>query len=109
MQDISFYQPFEIRKQSWVTSKVAEDDHNQLFRIFVVNHYTRVGIGIKLKFSWIMHKERIALVPLIRLGAFVDMVSPEDFNGFRFYDPVISGRVGGFQLFNIDLLDLGKK
>jgi hypothetical protein len=56
-----------------------------------------------------MHKERIMFVPLIRLGAFVDMFTPEDFNAFGFYDPGVSGRVGGFQLFNIDLLDLGKK
>jgi hypothetical protein len=56
-----------------------------------------------------MHKERITFVPLIRLGTFVDMVPPEAFNAFGFYDPVVSGRVGGFQLSNIDLLDLGKK
>lgn len=109
MLDISFYQLFQIGKQSRMASKVPKDYHDQLFRLFVVNDNTCVGVGIKLEFCWIVHKDRIPLVSFIRLGTFLNMGSPEYFNAFRFYDPVVFGRIGGFQLRNIDRLDLGKK
>jgi hypothetical protein len=56
-----------------------------------------------------VHKDRIPLVSFIRLGTFLNMGSPKYFDAFRFYDPVVFGRIRGFQLWNIDRLDLGKK
>ena len=105
--NISLYQIFHIRKQSRVISETTKDDHNQLFGVFIINDNTCVIVGIILKFSWIMHKERISFVLFIRLGTFFDMVSPE-VHHLRFYDPVVFRRIGGFQLFNIDRLDLKK-
>ena len=106
--NISFYQIFHIRKQSRVVSETTKDDHNQLFGVFIINDNTCAIVSIILKFSWIVHKERISFVLFIRLGTFFDMVLPEVFNRLRFYDPVVFRRIGGFQLFNIDHLDLKK-
>ena len=45
----------------------------------------------------------------VGLGALFNMVLPKVCNGFRFDNPVVCGRIGGFQLFGIELLNLGKK
>jgi hypothetical protein len=92
-----------------MSSKVTDDDHNQLLSLIVINNKIGVGIDINLKFRWVKKKKRIPFMPAIWLGAVFNMGSPDVRNGFRFYDPFVFPRIRSFQLRNIDSFYLGKK
>ena len=57
--------------------KVAQDDHQKLVRLLVVNNNTCVRVDIELKFGWVMHIKRISFMSFIRLGGLFNMVLPQ--------------------------------
>ena len=96
MFNISFYNVFHISKQGRVTSKVANNDHHQLFALFVVNPIVGVEASIKLKFSRVDKRNGLSFISFIWLWGIFDMILPQIFNGFRFDNPVVFGRIGSF-------------
>ena len=77
MLKIIFYNLFQIIKQGRVTSKVSNDDHDDLVCLTVTNDKACVGVDIKLKFGRDGKRERISFMLLIWLGAGSDMILPQ--------------------------------
>ena len=51
--NVHLYNLFQISEQARMSSKVTDDDHNQLSCRTVVNDKIGVGVNIKLKFGWV--------------------------------------------------------
>jgi hypothetical protein len=76
MANISFYKLFQIGKRGRVTSKVSNDDLDELVCLSIANENASVGVDIQLKFGWVDKRERISFMALIWLGAGFDMILP---------------------------------
>ena len=91
-----------------MASKVAQYHHHQLLWLLVVNESTGARVDIILKFGWVEHENGIPFMALIGLWTVVNMVLPQVCDRIGFSDPLVCRRIGGFQLQEIDLLNLLK-